>query len=299
MGDFSMSNVPYFFNEIHQKEMRIIPGMVHTKNTAIVRYFQKYLIEVAISVFKFTLPESWPKNYFLYNLFLHGVIGVMKTDKYGLICQSGNIGGNFDVYYQPISFHFSNLKLKETSFIRGYNGEVIYMQPDYTGISDIINFYADLLGCCVESGATNILNSKLAYLMIAKNKSAAESLKEIIDKILSGQPAVAADSSLFENQQPAIHEFTQNLKNNFIAPDQFELFNNIYNMFYTEIGIPNGNTMKKERLITDEVNVNNVATMAKSELWFENISDSMKKVRELFNLNENELSVEWRYKDYV
>lgn len=299
MGVFSMSNVPYFFNEIHQKEMCIIPGMVHTKNSAIVRYFQKYLIEVAISVFKFSLPESWPKNYFLYNLFLRGVIGVMKTDKYGLICQSGNIGGQFDVYYQPISFHFSNPKLKETSFIRGYNGEVIYMQPDYTGISDIINFYADLLGCCVESGATNILNSKLAYLMIAKNKSAAESLKEIIDKILSGQPAVAADSSLFENQQPAIHEFTQNLKNNFIAPDQFELFNNIYNMFYTEIGIPNGNTTKKERLITDEINVNNVATRAKSELWFENISDSIKEVRKLFDLDENELSVEWRYEDYV
>lgn len=299
MGVFSMNSLPYFFNEIKQKEMRIIPGMVHTKNTAIVRYFQKYLIEVAISVFKFTLPESWPKNYFLYNLFLCGAIGVLKTDKYGLICQSGNIGGQFDVYYQPISFHFSNPKLKDTSFIRGYNGEVIYMQPDYTGISDIINFYADLLGCCVESGATNILNSKLAYLMIAKNKSAAESLKEIIDKILSGQPAVAADSSLFENQQPAIHEFTQNLKNNFIAPDQFDLFNTIYNMFYTEIGIPNGNTMKKERLITDEINVNNIATRAKSELWFETISESMKKVRELFDISENKLSVEWRYTDYV
>lgn len=294
-----MTSVPYFFNDINQKEMRVFPGTVHTKNSAIVRYFQKYLIEVAISVFKFTLPESWPKNYFLYNLFLGGSIGVLKTDKYGLICQRGNVGGQYDVYYQPISFHFSNPKIKETSFIRGYNGEVIYMQPDYTGISDIINFYSDLLGCCVESGATNILNSKLAYLMIAKNKSAAESLKKILDNILSGSPAVAADSSLFENQQPAIHEFTQNLRNNFIAPDQFSLFNTIYNMFYTEIGIPNGNTMKKERLITDEINANNIATKAKSEVWFENIDDSIDKVRKLFGLSETDLRVEWRYKDDV
>ena len=135
--------------------------------------------------------------------------------------------------------------------------------------------------------------------MIAKNKSAAESLKKILDNILSGSPAVAADSSLFENQQPAIHEFTQNLRNNFIAPDQFSLFNTIYNMFYTEIGIPNGNTMKKERLITDEINANNIATKAKSEVWFENINDSIDKVRKLFGLSKADLSVEWRYENNV
>ena len=135
--------------------------------------------------------------------------------------------------------------------------------------------------------------------MSAKDKSGAESLKKIVDNILSGSPAVAADSSLFENQQPAIHEFTQNLRNNFIAPDQFSLFNTIYNMFYTEIGIPNGNTMKKERLITDEINANNIATRAKSEVWFEHISDSIEKVRKLYGLSEADISVEWRYKDDV
>ena len=70
-------------------------------------------------------------------------------------------------------------------------------------------------------------------------------------------------------------------------------------MFYTEIGIPNGNTMKKERLITDEINANNIATRAKSEVWFENIFDSIGKVRKLFGLSETDLQVEWRYKDDV
>ena len=288
------NSAPFLFNSINIREMQIVPGTVHAKNTAIVRYFQKYLIQQAASVFKFTIPITWPKNYFIYNLFLSGCIGVLNTDKYGLICQYGTMGGKYDVYFQPTTFNFNNPQIKDTSFIRGYNGEVIYMQPDYSGISDIIGFYSDLLGVCIESGATNIVNSKLVYLLMAKNKAGAASLKSIIDSALSGQPAVAADSSLFEQDKPAIHEIFQNLRNNFIAPQIFDLFNTIYNMFYTEIGIPNGNTMKKERLTTDEVNVNNFATQSKCEIWFDTISESMAKVRSLFNMSKSELNIEWR-----
>ena len=57
--------------------------------------------------------------------------------------------------------------------------------------------------------------------------------------------------------------------------------------------------MKKERLITDEINANNIATKAKSEVWFENINDSIDKVRKLFGLSKADLSVEWRYENNV
>ena len=70
----------------------------------------------------------------------------------------------------------------------------------------------------------------------------------------------------------------------------------IESMFDTDIGIPNANTDKKERLITDEVNANNIETATRCELWLESIKKGLTKANEMFNLK---MSVDWRVKpDY-
>ena len=62
-------------------------------------------------------------------------------------------------------------------------------------------------------------------------------------------------------------------------------------MFDTEIGIPNANTDKRERLITDEVNANNVETYSKCSMWLENLQEACQKVNRMFGLS---ISVDWR-----
>ena len=64
--------------------------------------------------------------------------------------------------------------------------------------------------------------------------------------------------------------------------------------FDTEIGIPNANTDKRERLLTDEVNANNFETRAKCELWFDEISRGFDETRKMFNISPDELKIEWR-----
>ena len=62
-------------------------------------------------------------------------------------------------------------------------------------------------------------------------------------------------------------------------------------MFATEVGIPNANTDKKERLITDEVNANNFETRSKCELWLEELKKGCEEANNMFGLD---LSVDWR-----
>ena len=62
-------------------------------------------------------------------------------------------------------------------------------------------------------------------------------------------------------------------------------------MFDTEVGIPNANTDKRERLITDEVNANNFETKSKCALWLESLKQGCREANEMFGLN---LSVDWR-----
>ena len=63
-------------------------------------------------------------------------------------------------------------------------------------------------------------------------------------------------------------------------------------MFDTDIGIPNANTDKRERLVTDEVNANNVETASKCAMWLEQLQESVKRTNDMFG---TDISVDWRF----
>ena len=65
----------------------------------------------------------------------------------------------------------------------------------------------------------------------------------------------------------------------------FEALKNIENKFFTDVGFNNADDQKKERMIVDEVNANNEATMSKCMLWLETMQESMERVNRMFNLD--------------
>ena len=62
----------------------------------------------------------------------------------------------------------------------------------------------------------------------------------------------------------------------------------------TAIGIPNANTDKRERLITDEVNANNVDTQTLCAQWLEELQECCARVNKMFNLD---ISVSLRFRE--
>ena len=65
-----MSNgAPYNYDHINSAVSRGNPSTIHCSNTGLARFFQRYLLQEAMSVFKFTLPERWNTDYFKYVLF--------------------------------------------------------------------------------------------------------------------------------------------------------------------------------------------------------------------------------------
>ena len=104
---------------------------------------------------------------------------------------------------------------------------------------------------------------------------------------------VVLDKNLFRDDgQRSWDAFNQNVGANYIVTDILNDMKSIEDRFNTDIGIPNANTQKRERLVTDEVNVNNVDTQSKVLLWLDTISKGLQQTNELFNLN---LSVRYRY----
>lgn len=284
--------IPAEYDYINTYNANFSPSTVHVKNTALQRFFRRYLLQTATSVFNWQLPETWNRDYFLYVLYCWGFIGVVNTNKFGVICQAGTLTG-YDVYYQPTNLIITNPLLSGSITPRiGKECTVFKLQPDWGSISDLVNFYADLMALCAESAGINLLNSHLATVFPAKDKGQAESYKKLYDKVAGGEPCVAIDKTLFkEDGSVSWDVFQQNLKENYITSDLLSDLVKIRNMFCTEIGIPSTNSEKRERLITDEVNKNNIETKSRCELWLESLQESAEKTNAMFGTS---VSVTWR-----
>lgn len=272
------------------------PSTVHCKNTGLVNYFVRYLIQKIISVFEFSgIPETWALNYFQYTLVCQGFVGILDTAEFGVIPQECGLGG-FNIFYQPRFITVANPLLPEVRQpVIGEECEVIKLQPDYGSAIDLVTTYADLMALCLESAGINLLNSKLAYVFAAANKQQAESFKKLYDSIASGQPAAFVDKTLFnEDGSRNWDAFMQNVRNVYVTSDILNDMQTLENQFNTAVGIPNANTSKRERLITDEVNANNVDTAAKISLWLETMNRDIKRVNEMFGLN---LGVKYRFEN--
>ena len=272
------------------------PSTVHCRNTALVEYYTKYLLEKAISVFKFEgLPEKWAVNYFQYVLFGYGYIAVINTDKYGVIPQQSGLTG-YNVFYQPTIVTIANPLLDGLKTLEiGTQCEIIKLQPNYSGVMDIVTTYADLMALCLETAGINLLNSKMSYIFFSQNKASAETFKKMYDKVASGEPMAVIDKSLLDDEgNPAWTMFTQNVGQNYITDKILNDLKTIEDQFNTEIGIPNANTQKRERMIVDEVNANNIDTNAKISLWLETMKRDIEKVNNMFGLN---ISVSHRFQN--
>ena len=67
------------------------------------------------------------------------------------------------------------------------------------------------------------------------------------------------------------------------------------NEFDSMIGLPNANTQKRERMITDEVQANDIETKSLSALWLETVKTGMDVANAIFP--GLDLNVDWRFKD--
>ena len=284
--------IPMGYGDINLYNADFSPSTVHCKNTYLQRYFRKYLLQKAISVFKWKLPEEWDEDYFKYILYGIGYIAVLETRSFGVICQGGALGG-YNLYYKPSYIMITNPLLKETITANiNIDCAIIKLQPDYSSIMDIVGYYADQLALSAEALGLNMVNVKSGVVFGAKDKTQAQSYKKMFDKMQDGDPAVFIDKQLLDDAgKPNWYPFVQNMKEQYIADSILSDMRKIEAMFDTDIGIPNANTDKKERLVTDEINANNVETATRCELWLDSIRKGIDRANAMFNLS---LSVDWR-----
>ena len=278
-----MRNYGYDFEFINQYEGRMSPTG-ETKFDLTTGYFFRALYERAMSVFEWTIPEEWNKSYFINVLYGMGYIGIIPTAEYGVIPQISTLTG-YGLYLQPVKL-LVNQPLVQYEGLIDTDCGLIRLTPDYRGITDIVDHYADLLSTSCTSLHMAIYNSRLAWIAAAKNKAAAETLKVILEKISSGEPAIVTDKLLressIEGNEPI---FTQafDAAKSYIVGDILDDMQSILNEFDREIGIPVVDE-KKERRIQSEISAITSDTGARIDTWERLLTESVNRVNKLFNL---------------
>ena len=298
MGVHILSKPPYSYSDINQVYSGVSPSTIHVKNTYLYYFFAERLMRKAFNVYKFTLPKNWSKNFFLYTLFGLGYMAVFNTRQFGKIPMNCGLTG-FNVFYQPhIATIVNPLFTRSYELVIGRDCELIYLQPDYLGISNIVGYYADQMAITSESLTVNTYNSRLAYLFMCKNKGAKDSYTKMMDGILSGNPAAFIYGNGMVDEatgKPTYELFNNNLKQGFIASELQEVLRKWEFEFCREIGIPTQSYEKKQRMTEDEVNATGIETAAEAEVRLECLKECFERVRKMFGFTESELNVDWRH----
>lgn len=289
--------VDYSFENLYNSQYN--PSQIHTQNTGLFLYYGNYLFKKILSVFSFEgLPETWAENYFKAILFGKGYIAVFNDPEYGVICQNCSLADTISLFRQPTRVLIANPFFKKSFQLRvGKTCEVLKVQPDYHGVLDIVSFYADMLAVSAETVGVNLMNSKVSYVFFAQNRQMAETFKKMYDQLASGQPFTVVDRSLqSEDGAKAWDMFEQNVGNNYVVTHVLNDMKTIEDQFNTKIGIPNANTQKRERLVTSEVESNDVDTSALVNVWLDTMQADLKKINRAYGLN---ISVKYRYQKYL
>lgn len=291
-ADYQSGNGSPVFADYQSGEVANSLNLLAPPDNRLSWMLSRYLLQKAISVFEWTLPPTWDKDYFLYCLYCFGRVAIINTDRFGIIPQACGLMG-YNVFYRPTRVIITNALIRNTLMPEiGKTCVVMKLQPDYGGIMDLVRYYANLLAQAAQSVGVSLTNSKAALFFMVRNKASADAFKKGYDEMTAGKPAVIFDKTMFDDDGAALWDTVQrNPRDAYIVTELLRDMRTIESMFDTDIGIPNANTEKRERLITDEVNANNVETYSKCALWLEQLRESCAEARDMFGIN---ISVDWR-----
>lgn len=292
---------PLNYDQITWIQGHYPPGHVKSYNNVTYAFWERALFQRAASVFDFKLPEEWQgstADFFYWCLFRFGFVMIAHEEQFGTFFQPVSVGG-FDFYYQPVWCQLSNPKLQKRYTIHE-DCELLKLTPDYFGAWDIVSYYAEKLSTLDVAINTNIINSKTAYLLGAKNKQVAEALKTIMDRVNQGEPAVFYDKAIQNNKPtddttPFQFQALQKIKDNYILMELLREQQTLLNGFDNEVGIPTIPYQKAERMVTAEAESKEADAVSRITVWRKSLDSSMKLVKKMFpDLN---ISYEMRWKD--
>ena len=222
----------------------------------------------------------------------------LQTNGYSIIAKvEGNIyafQGGFsgqDPYNQPTKAIVNNPSLNYNGTFTINDDCVIIKNDDMQqGLIHIYNKYGTLL---IENQITMLMtdyNYRMPFTISSKDDTTTQSAREYLQKVIDGSLGVIGEAKLFD----ALKVTPTNNKgvNSFADLYGYQQF--IEAQLNNTIGLATNNNMKRERLTTNEIEVNKNASYPLIDNMLRNRKQAVEKINKMFDLDINvEFSSIW------
>lgn len=252
--------------------------------------FRADMLNKSLTMFEWkNLPETLPAVEIEKQLQTNGYSIIAKVQG-NIYAFQGGFSGQ-DPYNQPTKAIVNNPSLNYNGTFTINDDCVIIKNDDMQqGLIHIYNKYGTLL---IENQITMLMtdyNYRIPFTISSKDDSTTQSAKEYLQKIIDGSLGVIGEAKLFD----ALKVTPTNNKgvNSFADLYGYQQF--IEAQLNNTIGLATNNNMKRERLTTNEIEVNKNASYPLIDNMLRNRKQAVEKINKMFDLDINvEFSSIW------
>ena len=248
-----------------------------------VNQLNKYMLAKTLSMFEYeNLPATIPARELEKLLQRNGYAFITKVPDGELYAFTGGLGGETDVYGNATQIVISNPALKYNATLDIKKDGVLFYNDDMA--AGLLAFYEKQNTLLAENEINMVVwgyNSRTQKLISAPDDKSKESADLYVKKIIDGELSVIGENALFDGVkvQPA-----NNSSGNGVS-QMIEYHQYIKSCLFNEVGLPSNFNMKKERLISSEIDQAEDSLFPLVYNMMENRIAAVNLINEMFGTN--------------
>lgn len=252
-----------------------------TDKHGLLKQFKDAQLNKSLTMFEWNnLPETLPSVELEKMLQINGyaIIAKYKGELYAF---QGGFSGQ-DVYNRPTKVIVNNPALQNNSTYTINEDCVVIMNDDMKqGLIKIYEYFGQRL---IENQITMLMtdyNLRMPFTISSSDDATTQSAKEYLNKIIDGSLGVIGEQKLFK----ALSVTPTNNKTTASFADLYGYQQFIIAQLNNTIGLATNNNMKRERLTTNEIEINKNASYPLVDNMLKNRQQAVEKINSMFGLD--------------
>lgn len=250
----------------------------YMNNRTFMQYYNR-LTELALSMFEWkNLPETVDPRFLEMCLFSDGMCVFFQDEVLGYLSLQCMIGGNLNVYRIPNErrAYATNGYNRD---LDGKNSVIIFNNYLHTNSMLDVEMFSKRLYNLDRAIDVNA-NAQKTPVLIQCDESQRLTMKNLYKQYEGNEPFIFGSKGLDANGLKVLQTGAP-----YVADKLYELKTQLWNEALTYLGISNINTVKKERMITDEVTRNQGGVVASRYSRLESRRQACRQINEMFGLD--------------
>lgn len=254
--------------------------------------FIRYMLARTLQMFEYDgLPDTIPQKELERLLQVQGYSFIANHEG-ELYAFTGGLGGVQGVYGEPTEIVIANPALKLNRTMNLEEDGVLFNNDDMRqGLIPLISKYATILN---ENEITMILstiNKRTNNLISVNDDNTAESARKYLEKLEAGELGFIMENRLYDSLKSKSTSETNSTR----LVDLIELQQYVKASLFNELGLNSNFNMKKERLISEEVEINSNSIYPLVDNMLHCRQEAVEKINAMFGTSITvEFSSSWR-----